>query len=338
MFRPISTITAFVLLVIIIGACNNSENRGPVKGMQQRDWRYFGQEYPASQPVLFSPGIISTPKNERDFAISPSGNEIFYSRVMPGNNLSVIVHLKHDGAFWSQAEVASFSGMHSDLEPVFSPDGNTLFFVSKRPVSPDDTTDDWNIWFVEKAGRNWSAPKDVGIPVNTEGDEYYPSVASNGNLYFTASRKDSLFGGEDIYYSEFIDDKYQEPRNLGEAINSSLFEFNAFVSADEKFLIFSSFGREDGLGGGDLYVSLKDPDGNWLNAKNLGSVINSDKLDYCPFISYDNKYLFFTSQRTDPSTASHQKKNLNTINRLEDAIENGFGNIYWVEFDLKKYN
>lgn len=251
---------------------------------------------------------------------------------MPAKNLNVIVHLVHDGAFWSHPEAARFSGEYNDLEPAFSPDGKKLFFVSKRPLDKNDTTDDWNIWFVEKASTGWSDPYPLDTIINSEGDEYYPSMAKNGNLYFTSQREDS-FGYEDIYFSEFIDNKYSLPVNLGESINSELYEFNSFIAADESYLLFSSMGRSDGFGGGDLYISVKNENGSWEPARNLGPNINSDRLDYCPVISHDGKYLFFTSQKMNPSLQKNTKRSLALLLGLADGIENGLGNIYWVEFE-----
>ena len=119
---------------------------------------------------------------------------------------------------------------------------------------------------------------------------------------------------------------------LGESINTANSEFNAFIVPDESFLLFSSYGREDDLGGGDIYISHKLDDGSWSQAQNMGYSINSDKLDYCPFVTYDGKYLFFTSERIDRGLQSNYHRNLNKVLQLADGIENGLGNIYWVEF------
>ncbi len=303
----------------------------------ESEWRYFGQAFPGAQPEIFSPDIISTNRDERDFAMSPSGNEIFYTLVLPAKNLSVIVYLVHDGAFWSQPKAAEFSGQYSDLEPAFSPDGNKLFFASKRPLQNADTTNDWNIWFIERVATGWSDPIALNSMINTEGDEFYPSVAQNGNLYFTAKRDDS-YGYEDLYLSEFTNNNYDSVKNLGDLINSSTYEFNAYIAPDESYLIFSSWGRDDGFGGGDLYISFRNKNGTWNKPRNLGANINSDQLDYCPVVSMDGKYLFFTSQKMKSLLQNNSKRSLATLLGLADGIENGLGNIYWVEFKNQVLN
>src|SRR5262249_2939322 len=75
---------------------------------------------PPGQARIFGEGIISTNLNERDMAISPDGNELFYT-VASQNTYTAIVHLQKDGkGNWSKPELASFSGIYNDLEPAFS--------------------------------------------------------------------------------------------------------------------------------------------------------------------------------------------------------------------------
>jgi hypothetical protein len=322
----------FICIVVFLSACQPSDKKDTATNQATDDWQYFGLEYPNEKPMVFSPDIISTYRNERDFTRSPSGNTIFYSRVLPANNLSVILFLYFDGFFWSEPQVAIFSGQYKDLEPSFSPDGKKVFFASKRPVDNTLKEKDYDIWYIERTDNGWSNPKNVESPINTGSDEYFPSVSQNGNLYFTASYDDS-FGAEDIYFSRFENGVYIAPMNLGDSINSALYDFNAFIAPDESYLVFSSFGREDGAGGGDLYIAYRKEDGSWTKARNMGSQINSEKLDYCPFVTYDEKFLFFTSQRESSLFTNRKRKQIKEIDQLENSIENGLGNIYWVAFD-----
>ncbi len=325
----VSILIVFLLSIFLTGCIDKSQK--PKLRPAESEWRYFGQAFPGAQPEIFSPDIISTNRDERDFAMSPAGDEIFYTIVLPSKDLSVIVYLQHDGSFWSQHKAAKFSGQYSDLEPAFSPDGNKLFFASKRPLESSDTTNDWNLWYIERMVTGWSDPIALNQMINTENDEFYPSVAKNGNLYFTAKHNDS-FGHEDLYFSEFKNNQYDSVVNLGNVINGSSYEFNAFIAPDESYLIFSSWGRDDGFGGGDLYISYRDANKVWSHPKNLGSKINSDQLDYCPVVSLDGKYLFFTSQKMNPLLQNNSKKGLAKLLGLADNLENGLGNIYWVEF------
>jgi Tol biopolymer transport system component len=288
---------------------------------------------PPKEPVLFAENFISTTLYERDMAISPKGDEICYTVMIPYSNFQTIVYSKKSGDRWSKPEVISFSGRYSDLEPAFSGDGNTLFFASNRPVEGDKIKD-FDIWYVQREGDHWSAPKNIGKPVNTEADEYYPSVASNGNLYYTAQYKGGV-GREDIYLAKWLNGAYTDPQVLDTMVNSPSFEFNAFVSPDEQFILFSSQGRKDEKGRGDLYISVKDKDGKWRKAQNL-AILNSDRLDYCPFV-FKNA-LFFTSESHSLKRSFEQAVNFDHIRKTATQTRNGSGNIYWVDVDfLKEY-
>src|SRR3954466_8395649 len=82
---------------------------------------------PPEKVTMLGDGTLSTSINERDFALSPSGNEIFYTISTPRSSFQTIVYSrKLANGDWSTPEVASFAGEYSDLEPVFNHDGHTL--------------------------------------------------------------------------------------------------------------------------------------------------------------------------------------------------------------------
>jgi Tol biopolymer transport system component len=167
----------------------------------------------------------------------------------------------------------------------------------------------------------------VGDNVNSDGNEFYPSLTETGILYFTATYE----GSEDIFKSEMIDGKYAKPERLAETINSGHGEFNALIAPDESFLIFSSYGREDDLGGSDMYISFKRSDGSWTQAKNLGAPLNSKRIDYCPALSPDGRYFFFTSGRISEELADWALATYNDITTIESSPRNGNDDIYWVK-------
>ena len=91
---------------------------------------------------LVGEGWISTNRYERDFALSPNGNEIFYTLQMPQSTFQTILYTsKNSTGQWSDPVVASFAGRYSDLEPAFSKDGQQLYFVSNRPVKGTEKKD-----------------------------------------------------------------------------------------------------------------------------------------------------------------------------------------------------
>ena len=291
---------------------------------------------PPEKITMLGEGTISTATNERDFALSPSGNEIFYTISTPRSSFQTIVFTrKLPNGEWTTPEVAPFAGEYSDLEPVFSHDGHTLYFSSNRPLNGTEPKD-FDVWKVTRTAGGWSKPENLGPVVNTEADEFYPSIARNGNIYFTAAYPGGP-GREDIYVSEFKNNQYQKPVALDTMVNSKFYEFNAFVDPNEQYILFTSYGRKDDTGGGDLYMAMKDSNGKWKQARNLKE-LNSKQLDYCPFVSSDGKALFFTSERHQlPVTFNVSKATVQKIKDIAQSPMNATGNIYWIRFeDLTK--
>lgn len=302
----------------------------PLTSFGQKNIQLSFNEPPATLSLL-GEHTISTAMNERDFALSPDGDEIFYTISTPKSSFQTIVYTrKVKEGEWTQPEVALFAGEFSDIEPAFSADGNTLYFSSNRPLT-GNTPKDYNIWKVTRSGNTWSKPENLGSMINTTADEFYPSVGKNGNLYFTAAYAGGV-GKEDIYMAAWTSSGYQKPVALDTGVNSTFYEFNSFVSPDEKYILFTSYGRKDDMGSGDLYISLKDDKGKWQPAKNL-KALNSRQLDYCPFVSPDGKSLFFTSERHQlPSSFTTTKATYQQIGEISRNPLNGTGNIYWIDF------
>ncbi|MDP4150931.1 MAG: hypothetical protein Q8927_06255 [Bacteroidota bacterium] len=292
---------------------------------------WLGETPPGAIPRIFAPGRVSDALSNRDMAISPSGSELFYTIQAVRGQVSMILRMYYSGGAWHGPEMAPFSGRYGDLEPAYSSGGDTLYFASNRPLREGDPMKDFDIWMVRNEHGKWGEPVRLDTVVNSVKDEFYPSVARNGNLYFTREMKDGK-GREDIAVSEWKNGRYLPPYSLPEAINSDKYEFNAFVDPDEQFLLFSSFGRSDELGGGDLYVSFKDRRGQWMQAVHLDSTINSNGIDFCPYVSPDKKYLFFTSgkMRSEPPFA--KPLTFGDLQSLLGSPGNGLNDIYWAEW------
>lgn len=282
---------------------------------------------------LLGVGFISTGLYERDFAISPGGDEFIYSIGDYKQTLRSLVIVQRNESSWGEKQILPFSGRYNDIEPFYSPDGKQLFFASDRPDKEGSDRSDYNIWVCQKMNEEWNHPVILDTVINSTQDEYFPSVAENGNLYFTATRKNGI-GREDIFVSFFTDGAYQKAVPLDTNINSVTFEFNAYIHPKEKYLIFSSFGRADGLGGGDLYISEKDAEGIWSPAKNLGAPINSSALDYCPFVDLSTGVFYFTSEKGE--SIKERISSIDAFSAFSNKPLNGLGNIYRVS--IKELN
>jgi Tol biopolymer transport system component len=295
---------------------------------QQKKNNYFNQTPPGNTPKIFAAGIISDEFGNRDMAISPLGDELFYTlQFQSGRGFSTILQSKKVNGKWTQPEVATFCGKYNDLEPAFSPDGSKLYFVSSRPTS-GVANKDFDIWYVTKMNGVWNTPINPGMPVNTNEDEYYPSITKTGNVYFTRAVQGRE---EDIMLCEFKNNQYDTAVSLPDEINSGGDEFNAFVDPDEKFIIFTGYKRKGAYAAGDLYISKKNERGEWTEAIDLGNVINQPGLNYCPYISPDKKYFFFTSNRGGVKAPFAEQQNVKSLYSKMHSTLNGADNIYWME-------
>ena len=103
-------------------------------------------------PVIVGEGIISTPQDEFGGSIAPDGKTIYFDRSVPAHYLYTMWESHLVGDKWQAPELMPISGQYRDSDPVLSPDGNKLLFVSDRPVNGVDRHH-YEIWDVPAPGR-----------------------------------------------------------------------------------------------------------------------------------------------------------------------------------------
>jgi Tol biopolymer transport system component len=277
----------------------------------------------APKPEIIGPGVVSTAEDELGGTVSPDGETLYFERSIPPHYLYVLYesHRTRDGA-WGPPEVLSFSGRYRDTDPVLSPDGQTMLFASDRPVGGVDRHH-FYVWRVRRTAKGWSEPEMLPGPVNDGFNQVFCSIAANGNLYFTSSRKG---GGYDIYRSRLVGGKYQSAEDLGPALNDpSIWTFESTIAPDESYMLIGSFGRQPSYGSSDLYISFN-RNGLWGKPQNLGPAVNTPMRDYSPRISADRKWLYFTSERLEEPPAL--PLDLASFEKLVRGTYNTLGNLY----------
>ncbi len=258
---------------------------------------YLGQEPPGMMAEVFAPGVISTDLSEINSVFTPEINEFYFTTWTRDTGTRIMITSQIDG-HWTTPRAASFSNHSSDVDPAISHDGERIFFSTRRPRPGETKTrkDGFDMWFTERTESGWGEEQYLGPVVNSGTSQVYPTVTRDGTLYFQAVREEG-YGKADIYRSRLIDGVYQTPENLGPVVNSENYEGDVFIAHDESYLIVSVYGRKDGFGEGDLYISFRSLDDSWSTLKNMGAAVNSDKRDFCPMVTPDGKYLFFSSKR-----------------------------------------
>ncbi len=221
---------------------------------------YLGQKPPGFAPEVFAPGVISTDRREVSAAFTPDGRELYFC-IFGGNRGYTVMVTKEERRGWTAPGVAPFSGDYSEVDVFINSSGERFLYVSKRPVKKGGPAErGYQIWAMDRTPEGWSEPRHLGPVVNFGERHLFPTEAISGTLYYGAN--EGGFGRGDIFSSGLVNGVYQEPRNLGPFINTRNDETDALISPDEDYIIFTSAGRADGYGNGDLYISFRAEDGN----------------------------------------------------------------------------
>jgi tetratricopeptide (TPR) repeat protein len=174
---------------------------------------------------------------------------------------------------------------NSEFNPVIS-DNEDLLIFSKSEAFYDA------IFYSTKVNGQWSGPINMNEVLIVDKDIFPTSLSSDGKTLYLYSSAD--YDGI-IYTSQYENNSWSPLVKLNENINTKYWESHATISHDNKKLYFTS-NRKGTLGGLDIYVSKRDSTGDWGPAVNLGSVINSPYNEESPFLSQDDKTLFFSSR------------------------------------------
>ena len=188
---------------------------------------------------------------------------------------------------------------YPDYAPAINKDENLLIFTSRRQggVGQDNVDNDLfyfeDIYFSELKDSKWAPAENIGKGINTEFHDASIGLSANGKELFLYK---SEIGGGDILVSKRKDDgSWSKAVSIGKNINSAYNENSVALSPDGKTLFFTS-DRPGGKGGIDIYMSKMEKGGQWGKPKNLEAPINTTLNDDGPFIDYDNKTLYFSSQ------------------------------------------
>ena len=189
-------------LIITILAWGTKKNFPVLKGP------YMGQKAPTAKAEPFLDGIISMLKEPEMCAAFTKNGKEFYFNKYHDNNWAIFCCREVNGK-WLKPELISFTSVYTDRDFTMSPDGTKIYFGSNRPKKKGGETLSALDLFVTQMtpSGQWSEPRNIGLPVNTNYGENYPSVAQNGNLYFFSCSGEG-FGGCDIYMSRRVQGRY----------------------------------------------------------------------------------------------------------------------------------
>ena len=283
---------------------------------------YLGQQTPGTAPELFAPSIVNTEGIELNAVFNNALTEFFFTRMADGS--FVIYHAEFLHGQWTVPKAINLfpgrEGKTTAVDMSLTPDGNTLYFLGIVPEN-DTLNPPPDIYRSHKADGQWQPAERVGYPISTdEYNESYPVIVADGSLYFVSDRPGG-YGKQDIYRAQYLGNgTFDTPESIGPVVNTPLGSGDTYVAPDESYLISNKrFPENSGL-----YVSFK-KEGEWQPLIYLEEPINSEWTDFCPYMSPNGRYFFFSRRYSDPPDSG-----------WAGVIK---GEVYWVDarviFDLK---
>ena len=306
---------------IILAGCNSKESTNTTSDHIKPDvvGNYMNMG-PTLTPKLLSPQLLASSLEEYNGTFNATGTEFYFTTNTPSNGIISYTKIGNDNK-WIKPRVAKFSGVYSEYDPLFSPDGSKLYFSSERPTPDNEDNTQSNIWYVERNGEKWSNPSYVDLKGY---GNYYSSVTNEGSIYF------NVWDNGDMFRAIPSHDGY-EIEKLPSKINTKNGEGDPFISPEEDYLIFR--GYNNSLGNGDLYISYF-INNDWTEPENLGEPINSKYHEICPYVTSDGKFFIFSSSRVAQEYISDKDTGIDNIRAKHNTHDNGELNIYYMSTDF----
>ncbi|PBQ33356.1 hypothetical protein CNR22_16745 [Sphingobacteriaceae bacterium] len=260
-------------------------------------------------PVNVGAGINSE-MDEYFPAASADGKKFLFTRSLRDSqnpefyNEDFYVSDKVNNVWQTALPIPEINTPSNEGAPTLSADGTIMFFTSCANDFGDYSSDrkgfgSCDIFYAQKINGRWTRARNAGGAINTNHWETQPSFSSDGKtLYFIRG----ILGRngireQDIYSSTIGDDgKFSPAVKISTVINTPYKEESIFIHPDNQTLYFSSEGHP-GMGGLDIYMSKRQPDGEWGTPVNLGYPINTFKDDISLLVAPSGELAFFSSDR-----------------------------------------
>lgn len=191
---------------------------------------------------------------------------------------------------------------YSELRPLISPDGNTLFFSRRNhPENIGGTKDLEDIWFSERDPETgeWQEAKNMGLHLNNKGPNFISSITPDGNSILLLLGNEYMNKGKmraGVSISRKTEDGWSQPEVLDVKNNYNIADQANFFMSNSRKILVMSVQRDDSYGERDIYVSFLDEDNTWSEPKNIGPQINTAHSEIAPFLASDDKTMYFSSK------------------------------------------
>ncbi len=240
---------------------------------------------------------VNTANREMSPALSPDGKLLYFAARDRADSTHQgaddIYVCERDGNGFGPARNMgpAINTVWEEISPCPFPDMKTFMFCRHDVVQRS-----YDLALSLNVEGEWLEAIGLGRPLNTPGEERFPSVTADGKeLYFCAQWRAGR-GSWDIWQS-YRDDQgsWSDPINLGPRINTRDSEYSPAISGDGKRLFFAS--QRGDSRNFDVYLSVRQEGGTWQDPVRLPEPVNSRFNEYCPAVAPDGKTLYFASDR-----------------------------------------
>lgn len=217
-------------------------------GVQKQKWE---------EPKLLDENlIINTEDEEGAPFLTSTGEQMFFTRCRYDKTqplgAEIYTSSQSRGAWSEPTRVQVVGDSIVAAHPAVDEKGGVIYFVSDMPGGFGGK----DIYVAEKSGGSYTNPKNLGPAINTAGDEMFPAVRDNGELYFSSNYHVGM-GGLDIFMATKDEEGNWTVKNMGSPINSPADDFGiTFVAGEDKGMFTSN---RKGSRGDDIYSFVVPP-------------------------------------------------------------------------------
>ena len=270
------------LLLILAFSCSTK------KHTKALNISYLEQETPDSIPQIFGKDIVSVKgRFDMGFTISPDGKSMAFGVAHESNPEETCIYLmNYIKGKWTSPDKSILPDNINTFFPMFSPSGNELYFAKSIDESSTD------LWVAKYHDNKAINPQPLDSIFNSKSREAGHSKSKDGSFYFTSNRDDRNQCCGDIYYAQLESGEYSNIQK-SDVLSSEADEESLFLSPGENYIIVQAW-KYESESKHDLYISYRTKKGAWTVPKRLNSHINGKEIEQRPFVSPDNKFLFFS--------------------------------------------
>ncbi len=262
-----------------------------------------------ANPVPFEPfnlgSLVNSQYDEYVNAITTDNNLLLFTRKHPseqrfpdGRPLLVedFFRAEVDGDLFLQARPLgppiNTEGNEGAL--TISADKRYLFFSA---CNRRDGLGSCDIYYAVREDNGWSRPRNPRTPLNSARWDSHPSLSADNRTLVFASSREGGKGKSDLWVAVVGEDgKWGTPVNMGDSLNTPGQEMSPLIHPDGQTLYFASDGHP-GMGGMDLFMTRKGPDGKWSQPVNLGYPINTVSDELALVVDAKGEWAYFSSDK-----------------------------------------